>query len=44
MKLFESYQVAVHDPFRILDSSFEEQLQTYYRVSQRGGTINVCVK
>ncbi|CAG5137217.1 uncharacterized protein ALTATR162_LOCUS54 [Alternaria atra] len=43
-KLFESYQVAVHDPFRILDSSFEEQLQTYYRVSQRGGTINVCVK
>jgi hypothetical protein len=44
MKLFESYQVAVHDPFRILDSSFEEQLRTYYRVSQRGGTMNVCVK
>jgi hypothetical protein len=44
IKLFESYQVAVHDPFRILDSSFEEELQTYYRVSQRGGTMNVCVK
>jgi hypothetical protein len=43
-KLYESYQVAVHDPFRILDSAFEEQLQTYYRVSQHGGTINVCVK
>ncbi|CAN9415083.1 unnamed protein product [Alternaria alternata] len=44
IKLFESYQVAAHDPFRILDSSFEEKLQTYYRVSQRGGTMNVCVK
>jgi hypothetical protein len=43
-KLFESYQVAAHDPFRILNSSFEEELQTYYRVSQRGGTMNVCVK
>jgi hypothetical protein len=43
-KLFESYQVAVHNPFRILNSSFEEELQTYYRVSQRGGTMNVCVK
>jgi hypothetical protein len=44
IKLFESYQAAVHDPFRILDSSFEEQLQTYYRVSQPSGTMNVCVK
>jgi hypothetical protein len=43
-ELFESYQQAVHDPFRILDSSFEEQLQTYYRVSQPGGTMNVCTK
>jgi hypothetical protein len=43
-KLFESYQVAVHNPFRILNSSFEEELQTYYRVSQRSGTMNVCVK
>lgn len=43
-KLFESYQVTVHDPFRILDSSFEEQLQTYYQVSQRGGTMNICIK
>jgi hypothetical protein len=43
-KLFESYQVAVHDPFRILNSSFEEELQTYYRLSQRGSTMNVCVK
>lgn len=44
IKLFESYQIAVHDPFRILDSSFEEQLQMYYRVSQPSGTMNVCVK
>lgn len=44
IKLFKSYQIAVHDPFRILDSSFEEQLQMYYRISQPSGTMNVCVK
>lgn len=43
-KLFEFYQVAVHNPFRILDSSFKDELRTYYQVHHREGTMNVCVK
>jgi hypothetical protein len=43
-RLFDFYQKAVHGPFRILDDQFEEQLGTYYQVTQAGGMMNVDPK
>jgi hypothetical protein len=42
--LFELYQMAVHNPFRILGNEFGDKLQRYYQDKQRGGTMNVCIK
>jgi hypothetical protein len=42
--LFDSYQAAVHTPFRILDAEFETQLRTFYQMDQRSGTLNVSYK
>jgi hypothetical protein len=43
-RLFEFYQRAVHGPFRILDYQFEDQLGTYYEVTQAGGMMDVDPK
>jgi len=36
-KLFGYYKRAVHDPIRIIDDHFGDQLSTYYRAIQAGG-------
>jgi hypothetical protein len=41
-KLLKLYQEAVHTPFCILDSQFEDQLWTYYRTVQRGVPMDTC--
>jgi len=40
-KLFEAFQLAVHYPFQILDDEFKDQLHSYYRILQAGGTVNL---
>jgi hypothetical protein len=41
-QLYKLYQEAVHTPFCILDSQFEEQFWTYYRTAQPGAPMNTC--
>lgn len=41
-QLFKFYQDAIGTPFRILDVQFEDQLQMFYEMLQRGAAPNIC--
>jgi hypothetical protein len=43
-KLFASYQVAVHTPFRVLEDDFEAQLRTFYQMDQHDVATNVSAQ
>ena len=43
-RLFKAFQMAAHNPFRLLSDTFEAQARTYYTALKSGSMLTVCPK